>query len=199
MAALGKSLVFYLKYWTEMQRLCESEEGELEGLPEPDKTSGMAQTVAVKASRQAADLLEECAGGLESHFEAIGKCKRITSRGIVERKWSISYGIWIKNRPAKYKLQAGIDMFRLEKPEIIPWMWRFGGKEAEDILLQVLRDRVKAKSQDLGWNGGSVGLERIPIMSGDLDGFDIDREPLVAKVSEAFKAITPEDLKFLYL
>ncbi len=41
MAVVGKSLVFYFKYWTEMHRLCETEGGDLEGLPEPEKTREM--------------------------------------------------------------------------------------------------------------------------------------------------------------
>ena len=32
MTALGKSLVFYFKFWYEMQRLCESEDADLEGV-----------------------------------------------------------------------------------------------------------------------------------------------------------------------
>ena len=196
MAALGKSLVFYLKYRTEMERLCESEESELEGLPEPDKTGEMAHAVGGKANRQAADLLEACAVGLESHFKAIGKCLRRTSRKNVEKKWSISYGVWIKYKPARYKLQVGIDIVRLDKPEIVPWMWKYGGKEAEETLVLILKDRIKAKSQELGRSVGTVALERISMIP-DVDGFDIDRDCLVAKINESFKVITPEDLKIL--
>lgn len=201
MAVLGKSLAFYLKYWTEMKRLCESEEGKLEGLPEAEKTIEMAQAVGSKANRQAADLLETCAVDLESHFHKIAKCQRRTSRKIVEKNWAISYGIWITKKPAKYKLQVGIDIVRLEKPEIVPWMWLFGGKEAEETLVQILKGRVKAKSQDLGWSrwsAGTVALDRIPIFPDNLDGFDIDREPLVAKIGESFKAVSPDDLMFLF-
>jgi hypothetical protein len=86
---------------------------------------------------------------------------------------------------------------RLDKPEIIPWLWRFGGKESEETLVWCLKDRVKARSHDLGLKAGSVALERIPIMPGDLNGFDINREPLVAKIREAFKVVSPEDLMFL--
>src|SRR5215471_5541388 len=94
MTPLGKSLVFYLKYWTEMQRLYEGDGGELEGLPEPQQTREMAQEIGDKACRQGADLLEACAGQLEQHFKSIGKCLRITSRKIVERNWTLRFSIW---------------------------------------------------------------------------------------------------------
>ena len=197
-AALGKSLVFYFKYWTEMQRLCESEGGELEGLPEPEKTREMAQEIGGKASRQAADLLEACTPGLEEHFKSIGKCLRITSRKIVERKWSLSCSIWLKNKPVKPKMMAGVTLLRLERPEVIPWIWRLGGDEAEPKLEHILGQRIKVRSQEVSWSAGHVGLSRIPVLSEGHDGFDVDREPLVEQVQQAFRVFTHQDLDALW-
>jgi hypothetical protein len=128
MPTVGKSLVFYFKYWNEMTRLCKSAGAELEGLPDPEKTREMAAEVGAKAHRQAADLLESCATGLEEHFKAIGKCDRITARKIVEKKWSLYYSVRPKNKikPAKPKIQAGMDIVSRDRPEIIPWLWRVG-------------------------------------------------------------------------
>src|SRR5258708_719063 len=132
MAQLGKSLVFYFKYWHEMTRLCKSEVGELEGLPDPETTREMAQQVGTKAYRQAADLLEACAPDLEQHFKSIGQCARRTSRKIVERKWLIEFNIWpkYKRTPARPKMMAGVSIERLDKPRVIPWSWRHRGEEA---------------------------------------------------------------------
>src|SRR5581483_8000424 len=129
MAQLGKSLVFYFKYWNEMQRLCNSEDEVLEGLPEPEKTREMAKTIGRKASEQATELLEACSVSVEEHFNAIGNCGRITSRGVVERKWSLAYTVWPKRRHRprpQPKIRAQIAIVRSEKPELIPWLWRAG-------------------------------------------------------------------------
>jgi len=198
MAAVGKSLVFYFKYWTEMHRLCETEGGDLEGLPEPDKTREMAQEVGSKATRQAADLLEACTPGLEEHFNSIGRCQRITSRKIVERKRSLRYNIWLQRKPAKPRMEAGIDILRLDKPEIIPWIWRVGGDESEKRLEHILQQKVKVRSQEVDWPAGTIGLDRIPLLPDSLPGFDLEREPLLQQVQRAFKAFSNQDLEALW-
>ena len=97
MNVLGKSLVFYFKYWNEMHRLCGTTDV-LEGLSEPEKAREMALQVGDKASRQAADFLESCAATLEERFSSIGRCERVTSRRIVEKNWTLRYSIWPANR-----------------------------------------------------------------------------------------------------
>jgi hypothetical protein len=200
MTPLGKSIVFYLKYRTEMQRLNEGESGDLEGLSEPEKTREMAQAVGEKANRQAADLLEACAVELQQHFSSIGKCLCITSRKMIERKWSLTYSVWPKGRmkPAKPKLAAGIDISRLDKPELIPWLWCTGGDKAEQLVEYILKERAKVRSKELGGRIGWAGLGRIQMISGELVGFDVDREPFVEQVRQAFLSITPADLDALW-
>jgi hypothetical protein len=200
MPALGKSLVFYFKYWTEMHRLCDSEGAELEGLPDPERTREMAQAVGDKASRQAADFLEACAPAVEEHFDSIGRCQRITSRKIVERNWSLAFGIWPKNRikRGKPKMQVGIEFGTMGALEIIPWVWRVGGEEAEKKLEWSLKERVQASSQELGWKPGTVGLDRIQIDIKNIPGFDVDRDPLVQQVQKVFRAFSTQDLENLW-
>jgi hypothetical protein len=196
-----------------MERLCESEEGEsegssesentqeiLEGLPDPEKTEEMALAVYAKAKKQAGELLEACALRLEQHFSSIGKCLRITLRKTVERNWDVMYSIWPKNRykPAKPKMTAGIEIVVADTPELIPWVWRLGGEEADKMLGHVLGNRVKARSGELDWPAGCVGLDRIPILPDGLAGFDVEREPLVEKVEQAFRGFTPQDLEALW-
>jgi hypothetical protein len=200
MTPLGKSIVFYLKYRTEMQRLNEGESGDLEGLSEPEKTREMAQAVGEKANRQAADLLEACAVELQQHFSSIGKCLSITSRKMIERKWSLTYSVWPKGRmkPVKPKLAAGIDILRLDKPEIIPWLWCTGGDKAEQHVEYILKERAKVRSKELSGRIGWAGLGRIQIFPSELVGFEVDREPIVEQVRQAFLSITPADLDALW-
>jgi hypothetical protein len=183
-----------------MTRLCKSDGGELEGLPNPETTREMAQQVGIKANRQAADFLEACAPELERHFKSIGQCGRRTPRKIVERNWSIEFNIWpkYKRSPARAKMTAGVTISRLDKPEIIPWIWRHGGEEAEKTLEHILQNRAKVRSQDVGWSRGTIGLDRIVVMPENLEGFDVDREPLIEQVQQAFRAFGPQDLDALW-
>jgi hypothetical protein len=199
MTPLGKSIVFYLKYLSEMERLYKGEGGELEGLAEPEKTREMARSVGDKAYRQAADLLELCGAEIEKHFSSIGKCTGTMSRKIIERKWSVSYSVWPKGKksPAKPKLMAGIDIRRKDK-ELVPWFWRSGSDEAEQLLDMILKGNSKVKSQEVELRPGSVGLGRIQILPTELVGFDVDREPFVEQVRKAFLSITPLDLDALW-
>jgi hypothetical protein len=203
MPALGKSLIFYCKYWTEMSRLCESEgddqDSKLEGLPDPQDTREMAKQVETKANGQAVDFLEACAPEIERHFKSIGQCGRRTSRKIVERNWQIEFNIWPKNKhcPVRAKMTAGVSIMRLEKPEIVPWIWRHGGEEADKALEYILGNRVILRSRDFG-TAGMVGLGHIPVLPENLDGFDADREPLVDQVQQAFRTFGIQDLDTLW-
>jgi hypothetical protein len=95
-------------------------------------------------------------------------------------------------------MQAGIDILRQDKPEIVPWIWRVGGTEAEKKLEYSLGTRAKVRSQDLAWSPGVVGLDRIPILRESLEGFDVDREPLVEQVQQSLRQFSCQDLEALW-
>src|SRR5207244_11124903 len=186
-----------------MNRLCKSKDSKLEGvehLPNPDDTRKRALEVGTKADSQAADLLEACAPQLEQHFKSIGQCARRTPRKIMERNWRIEIKIWpkYKKTPASAKMTAGVSIQRLDKPQIIPWIWRRGGVEAEKMLEHILANRAEVRSQDAGWSPGSVGLKRICVLPDNLDGFDVDCEPLIDQVQQAFRVFGPQDLDALW-
>ena len=206
MAALGKSLVFYFKFWYEMQSLFEkTAEGELEGLQDREKTLRMVTAVGTKAYEQAGEFLEACATVIQAQFEEIGRCKRIPTPGrALEKSWSLSFGIWphgSRVREGNWKMQAGVEILKSEKPAIVPWIWRQGGVQAEETLVAVLTEKlVKARGQewDLKAGIGSVALDRIPLLPDNLDGFDIDRGPLIKRVQQAFSGFSQNNLKVLW-
>ena len=160
----------------------------------------MAIQVWDKARRQGADLLEACAIGLHEHFQAIGKSYPITSRGWIEKKWSLAYGVCPKknNKLSKPKLQAGIDIVTGKSPELIPWFWREGSNAAETVLETILGPKIKVRASELGWEPGYVGLERIAIPMADSEGFDVDSSTLASSVGKAFQAIGANELSTLW-
>src|SRR5262245_41830344 len=95
-------------------------------------------------------------------------------------------------RPRRLRLAAADEAVEAVKQQ------RPGGEAAEKTLEFILGDRAKARSEELGWGAGTVGLDRIPILPDTLDGFDLDREPLVERVHEAFRAFTRPHLDQLY-
>lgn len=60
----------------------------------------------------------------------------------------------------KPKMEVGIDIVRLDKPEIIPWVWRIGGEDSEKRLELILQSRITVRSQEVDWAPGTVGFER---------------------------------------
>src|SRR5262249_3491004 len=96
-----------------------------------------------------------------------------------------------------WKMKAGVDILKSEKPEILPWVWRQGGENSEEGLARWLGDRAKGRSQELGLHAGegSVALSRIPILPDSLDGFDLDREPLVKCVKQGLGTLTKKALQ----
>lgn len=200
MANLGKSLIFHLKYQPEMTRYYRNEE-KPDGLESLEETLAMVRTVGDASKQQAANFLEECEAEMRKHFEMIAKYHRITNRGILEKKWSLSSGVWQKPKfrpkPGTWKLKVGVDLVDSAGGEIVPWIWAPGRAAAEEQLCFFLKDRVKARSQDFKWDPGTVGLARIPILAEGIDGFDLNKEPLIRQVAEAFETISLLDLRVL--
>jgi hypothetical protein len=206
MSTIGKSLVFYFKFWFEMQRLYEETDGvELEGLSEPERIRRMARAVGDKAHSQAADFLEACTEEVKRRFDDIGKTKEVPTSGkSLEKSWSTAVGICPKDKQIhgnNWRMLAGVEIRKSETPEIIPWIWRKGGEHSEDQMAAMLGDKVKGRSQDLDLRvgTGSVALDKIPLLPDNLgDEFDVDRDALIQRVRLAFEKLTQQNLNLLY-
>lgn len=201
MALLGKCLVFYLKYPIEMQRLYEQGE-EPEGIDDLERTMEMVRAVGDAASRQAASFLEECGQIIHEHFGSFARCQIISKNRAMEKNWSVSCGVWLrgkfKPKPGKWKLMAGVDISTKERGLVVPWLWLQGRSAGEEQLLKILgAHRVKGRSEELGWDAGTVALAKIPVLAEDMPGFDVDREPLLSNIKEAIRSISPTDLQVL--
>lgn len=202
MATLGKCLIFYLKYPVEMKRLYEQEE-EPEGIEEMEKTLEMVRAVGDASGRQAADFLTECGECIQEHFGTIARCQIVSKRSSLEKRWSVSCGVWLKGKfkPKlnKWRVMAGVDIIRKEGGLVAPWLWLQGKSGGEEQLVNVLKERVKARSEDMGWDAGTVGLAKIPLIAAGQAGFDVEKDPLIKQVRDVFRAVTPMDLQVLTL
>src|ERR1700740_3513031 len=93
MTLLGKSLVFYLKYMAEMERLYadqeKREEEDLTGLDDVKRVREMARIVGDAACEQAADFLLLSGKGIEGHFTVPGGATlaKKRSRSFVKNNW----------------------------------------------------------------------------------------------------------------
>lgn len=96
MTQLGKPLVFYLKYYAEMQRLYEPEyEGgdpDLTDLDDAEQVRGKVLAVGAAASEQAADFLELCGKGIGDHIAALGLARIEKKRGTTFRFSQLDVG-----------------------------------------------------------------------------------------------------------
>jgi hypothetical protein len=192
-AALGKCLMFHLKYPEEMQQIY-WDDGNLDGIDNTGKTREMVKAVGDEAVREAAIFLEACGAVIETHFQKVAKCKRSNSRGSVEKYWEISFNVYLAKIPGEARLWAGVNLVTIPKVEIVPWLWARGKTIGEEKVVNHLKDRVKGRSADLGWEAGNVALDRISIPQ-DSNG---DDSPLIERIQRAFSTISKSDCEYLF-
>ena len=200
MAEIGKFLVFYLKYYPQMQRIYEETQWpeELNSLSDPEATANKIKEVGKAAGSEAADLLKICFEDVASRLTE-AKVARLTHgrRDAVERKWSYRINLApIKSRKSgSVTRQIGIELTR---EGLTPWIWSLGGLEVEDHLRHLLGIRVKSfGSTKMGWAGGCVSLETVPLPWESAKGFLLDADDVVRKAKKVSEAISPSFVRKL--
>jgi hypothetical protein len=152
----------------------------------------MVQAVGEAACREAAAFLEACAERLEPRLQTFGKWRRIRRR--LTGYWSLDY----KSLPEdKSQRSVYVGVWIDENfPAIVPWIWCRGGRHAGDEVIRILGQGIKPRSGDLQLDPGTVALARIPIpIAEGPQAFEVDRDPLVAQVYQAFEALNASKLK----
>jgi hypothetical protein len=190
MTALGKCLVFHLKYQPEMKRLY-WEEGKLEpdGLPDPERVLAIVRDVGDQACEDAADFLEACAERVQGHFSGFCDFRRNTRRSKVLVSWGIAASVRLADRPDRV-FQVGV-MLNDDIGAVVPWLWCKGGKRAEGLVAQILASACVSRSgEGLVQASGTLALSRIPILPEGHQGFDLDRDPLVQQVESVFRMLS---------
>jgi hypothetical protein len=194
MAEIGKFLVFYLKYFPQMQHIYEEGEWpqELKSLSGREVTANKIKEVGKAAGAEAADLLKICFEDVASRL-AEANVARLSygRREAVERKWSYRINL----APNKSRKKAGVTRqigIELGREGLTPWVWSLGGLEVEDRLRHLLGTRVTSfGSSKMGWYGGCVSLETIPIPWQSAKGFSLDAEDIIKRTKKVCEAISP--------
>ena len=195
MSALGRCLVFHLKYAPEMKRLYWTEDAPPPaGLDKPERVMEMVKAVGDTACEDAADLLQICAKRIEEHFGAFARCKIVSRRETMERHWYTWCRVDLADIPGR-KFLAGVTIYD-EQRVLVPWIWCPGGTRADEGLAQILGNRIQSRAGgEFADDPGTVALAPIPILLEKHDGFDVEREPIVDGVAKAFSKITREDAR----
>ena len=119
MANLGKCLLFYLRYFPEMDRLYEAAEPKLEELPNSDRVLEKINLVGDAACREAAELLEICASQIEEHFRKISTVQRI--RNNLAKMWELRFQV-AGTKGTSRGFQIGVSL-EPRRAALVPWVW----------------------------------------------------------------------------
>jgi hypothetical protein len=211
MTPLGKPLVFYLKYMAEMNRLYYPEdhggERDLTGLNDAEQVLEMARTVGAAAHEQVADFLELCGRGIEAHFTGL-RIATLTSRSrraTAVRDWQWGAQVNVSSVPGG-GFTCGVHV--TAPPEIhrqmengacgvvVPYLWSKGGRKGEEAVWQILGGWPHSRAGEwLFSDRGAVALACIPIKAQPTEGFDVDREQLIAEVMKTIARIGAKETK----
>jgi hypothetical protein len=204
MTPLGNCLVFNLKYPAEMdhlywKRVHGDEAPDLHGLADADNVLDMARIVGDQGMEQAGSFLEQCAQQIELHWLSlkVGKITGQSRRQRMTRNWEFQGRLRVKSsKGLSIWYGALIDEV---KAWIIPWLYGRGGRQWEELAMRILgKQRAHSRTgNDLQLDRGTVALAFIPLLPENLQGFDVDRDPLIAKVVARFTAIGAKDVEAL--
>lgn len=201
MTSLGKCLVFNLKYPAEMDHLYwkpehGDEEPDLRSLEDAENVRAMSRIVGNEAAEQARSLLQLCAEQIAVHWLSlkVGKVTGQSRRQKMALDWSFQGRLRVKSsKGASIWYGAWIDKV---EARIIPWLYGRGGREWEDLAMRTLgKKRTHSRSGDgLVSDRGTVALACVPLLPEGLQGFEVDRDPLIAKVVACFTDIGTKDV-----
>jgi hypothetical protein len=211
MTPLGKALVFYLKYMAEMNHLCHPEkygdEPDLTGLNDAEQVRKMACTVGAAASGQAAEFLQLCGKGIEAHFTGLGNAKLANkaNRATVVQKWRWHRRVYGSSSRDGWFV-CGVSLSGLSDIHIpaekdvcgliVPYLYLRGARNRADAIWNTLGTAPHpCAGAGLVEDNRIFILASIPIMARPTDGFDADRDPLIAEVMKTIARIGAEQTR----
>jgi hypothetical protein len=194
MSEIGKSLVFYLKYFPQMQRFYEEDPTlkDLKQHPERELIAKKIKEVGAAAGVEAANLLEACFGDVLARLNSANVVKLHSQRRTTnEKNWQLKIGVKpINQRKAGYPTRE-IGIY-LDRDGLTPWVWSRGGLAVEEKIMRLLGSGVKCVSSNkLGWNGGSVGLGTIPVPWNSAKDFVLNADGVIDRTKKVCEAISP--------
>jgi hypothetical protein len=199
MAEVGKSLVFYLKYYPEMTQLFEKQ-GTLPGIEQvadPDFKKKV-QAAGNAACDEAARLVEQCTSDLLNRLGLISIVKTKTQkRSTIEANWGLAIDVWPagKKEPDGVTRQLGLN---LNRDGLIPWVWSRGGLAVEEKIVKCFAQSVQCyrSGSNSEWASGTVRLRTIPVAWNKAkDDFTLDAEEIIKQTHDVLANITPSFIK----
>ena len=199
MTEVGKSLVFYLKYYPEMTQLFEKQGT----LPDIEKVSDpnfkkTVQAVGDAACDEAARLVEQCTSDLLNRLSSINivKTKR-QKRSTIEANWGLTIAVWPagKKEPDGVTRQLGLNLHR---DGLIPWVWSRGGLAVEEKIVKCFAQGVQCyrSGSQSEWASGSVRLRTIPVPWNKAgDDFTLNADDIIKQAHDVLANITPSFIK----
>ena len=194
MAEIGKSLVFYLKYFAEMQRLYE-ERGTVLGINprENPELRKKIEDVGHAAGVEVRRLLELCISDLRDRLLAANVVELIASRdATVEKNWESRFDVQPRKPKKEFKMTwIGITV---DDNGLTPWVWCRGGVAVEEKIKSCFAVGVKSYGSKRypEWGSGSVGLETIPVPWESAKDFTVEGDGIIKRTQQVCEAIDPE-------
>mgnify|MGYP000287413979 CR=1 FL=1 len=190
MTEVGKSLVFCLKYYPEMESL----DGEaktpiskaLPGHPHSASIKEKIDRIRNSAGKEAADLIHLCADAwLHDLKSTTGMELRSPKRAATEKRWGLE--VTLGSKPSTHQIGIWIN-----QEGLTPWVWCRGGQAVEKNI-QRLFGRVEtfgSKAREA--TSGAVALKTTKIDWNSAKDFTLDAAPIVERTKKTLKAINPE-------
>jgi len=192
MQNIGTALVFFLKYYDEMERLYDEEKTlpVVETRLDKEAIYKKIQTVGTQAGSDAADLITTCMAELQEQLQAINGIElRTNQRGTIERDRGIEISVFAdKKKSNGVRRQLGL---LLDRDELVPWVWSRGGREAEGPILRLL-GAAASPSCERDFTAGAVTLRATSIDWRTATGFQLDARPVIEEVQKTLRILTPE-------
>lgn len=199
MAEVGKSLVFYLKYYPEMTQLFEKQ-GTLPGIEQvadPDFKKKV-QAAGNAACDEAARLVEQCTSDLLNRLRSTNLVKlKLQKRSTIEANWGVEIDVWPagEKEPDRVTRQLGL---HLHREGLIPWVWSRGGLACEEKIVNCFMAGVQcyySRTQP-EWASGSVALKTIPVpWDKAADDFTLEADDIIKQAQSVLANITPSFIK----
>jgi len=201
MAEIGKSLVFYLKYYPEMQHLY-SEDKRLAAIdndPDRDAIKKKVDAVGHAAGIEARRLLEACVSQLQLRFTD-SRLARLESRqrqATIEQDWQICLEVRPRKKRSFKRTQIGVTLHR---EGLIPWVWTRGGLAVEEKIKSCFANGVTCygSKEFFEWSGGSVGLETVTVpWKKAAKDFTLKADGVIAQTQRVLEAINASFMRRL--
>lgn len=187
MSDIGKSLVFYLKYFPEMQQAYE------EGRKLPGVDAAKVEAVANTAGVEAENLLKACTA---EWFDRLEKSKvaifKHSKPATVRRKWAIEIDVRPRGQKSSAPLRRQIGLY-LERDKLVPWVWSRGGVAIEEKIRGMIPPgTITFRSKDYGWSGGSLAISPVEIPWDTAKEFKLGADEIINQTKSALEVISPE-------